>query len=340
VQPVVLHANPVHRFYRGGPAIARFRGIAPQDEYGPEDWVGSATTVFGERELGLSRLPNGSRLADRVAADPEAFLGPEHAAACGADTGLLVKLLDAGERLPVHWHPDRAFARSHLDCPHGKTEAWGIVEAEPGAAVHLGFRRAVDRAAVAEWIETQDAEAMLSALHRVPVVRGDTVLVPAGTPHAIGQGVFLVELQEPTDLSVLMEWKGFAVDGAADGHLGLGFEVELGSLHGGVTTGEDLARLRSRRGAVRTGVEALFPAAADPFFRAESIRPRPSAELPAAFSILVVAEGTGALRTGTGDELPVAKGTTLLIPFAARTCALAGDLWALRCLPPEPDGWR
>ena len=56
-------------------------------------------------------------LKDVIAADPEAFLGPEHVASYGADPALLVKLLDAGERLPVHYHPGRAFAKQHLGPP-------------------------------------------------------------------------------------------------------------------------------------------------------------------------------------------------------------------------------
>ena len=52
-------------------------------------------------------------------------------------------------------------------------------------------------------------------------------VVPASTPHCIDAGVFVVELQEPTDFSVLLEWDGFDVDGPADGHLGLGFDVAL-----------------------------------------------------------------------------------------------------------------
>src|SRR5439155_22539568 len=113
VDPFLLGPNPIHGFYRGGAAIARFRGVPLDDDHAPEDWVGSTTAVFGEDTLGLSVLGDGSLLRDAVAADPEAFLGPEHVARYGADTMLLVKLLDAGERLPVHYHPADAFARSH-----------------------------------------------------------------------------------------------------------------------------------------------------------------------------------------------------------------------------------
>jgi mannose-6-phosphate isomerase len=121
VRPVVLPPNGVPRFYLGGPAIAELRGTEAAGERVPEDWVGSTTTVFGEDELGLSRLPDGRFLRDAVAEDPVAFFGPEHAERRGADPALLVKLLDAGERLPVHVHPDGAFAREALRSPYGKT---------------------------------------------------------------------------------------------------------------------------------------------------------------------------------------------------------------------------
>ena len=103
----------------------------------------------------------------------------------------------------------------------GKTESWIILEAEPDAAVHVGPREPLDAATVRGWVERQDADEMLAALQRVPVAAGDAVLVPAGTLHAIGAGILLLELQEPTDLSVLVEWKPFGVDDGSE-HLELG----------------------------------------------------------------------------------------------------------------------
>src|SRR5262249_13733802 len=154
--------------------------------------------LWNEANAGLTHLEDGRTLRDAVAADPEAWLGPAHAARFGADPALLVKLLDAGERLPVHCHPDRAFSRRHLDCPYGKPEAWVVLEArgdEP--TVRLGFRFDVDAATLAGWVAAQETGTLLAALHAVRVRPGDAVLVPAGLPHAIGEGVFVVELQEP-----------------------------------------------------------------------------------------------------------------------------------------------
>ncbi len=117
--PIRLSANrPAARFYRGGERIALFRG-APRpagreaEEREPEDWIASTTTVAGETRTGLTVLPDGVLLRDAVAADPVRWLGAAHAHRWGSDTRLLVKLLDAGQRLPVHAHPDDAFAWTH-----------------------------------------------------------------------------------------------------------------------------------------------------------------------------------------------------------------------------------
>ena len=339
MKPIRLAANRFPRFYRGGQAIDELRGMAPEaaGAFLPEDWVGSTTTAFGSAGDGLTRLEDGRTLRAAIGEDPEGFLGRRHADAYGADPALLVKLLHAGQRLPVHLHPDRDFARRHLDCPWGKTEAWVVIGADgPEPVVHLGFREPMDPGRLAELVSGQRVDALLASLNAVPVASGDTVLVPAGTPHAIGQGVLLVELQEPTDFSVLLEWDGFAIDGPRQGHLGLGFELALRAVDRSGRAPAELDRLRAGRGPVRPGVERLFPEEADPFFRAERLRPDPAAALEAAFSILVVTDGSGRLETG-GGSLELARGDTALVPFAAGSGEVRGRLEAVRALPPVPE---
>ena len=295
MRPLPLPANQLRRFYRGGSRIAELRGLPDRIDQAPEDWVGSVTTVFGSDRDGLSRLEDGRTLADAIVADPEPFLGPERVAGRSGDPALLVKLLDAGERLPVHFHPDRAFARRHLGSSYGKSEAWVVVVAEGAdAAVFLGLREPVDPETLAGWVDRQDTAALLAALNRIPTKPGDTFFVPAGMLHAIGEGLLIVELQEPSDLSILLEWDGFEIDGRAEGHLGLGFGTALRAAERERLGPDGLSRLRgSRRDDGRPGVERLFPPEADAFFRAERIRPRPSSPLTREFSILVVLEGAG-----------------------------------------------
>ena len=335
MKPLRLPPNQLHRFYRGGARIAELRGMPLEDDQAPEDWVGSVTTTFGSDEEGLSRLEDGRLLAQAIAADPANFLGPAHAESRGADPALLVKLLDAGERLPVHFHPDRAFARERLGSPYGKSEAWIVVAAEGDEpAVHLGLRDPVEADTLAGWVERQDISELLEALHRVPVAVGDTFFVPAGLLHAIGEGLLIVELQEPSDLSVLLEWEGFELDGPAEGHLGLGFDSALSAGGLDALSPERLAVLSGNRHAEGDPVERLFPREADAFFRAQRVRPRPSVKLDAEFSIVVVLEGDGRLSTEAGDTA-LARGDTVLVPWAAGAVSIEGDLEALRCLPPE-----
>jgi mannose-6-phosphate isomerase len=323
-----LPPNPIRRFYRGGPAIAALRGFDPGGERVPEEWVGSATTVFGEAELGLSRLPDGTLLCDAIARDAEAWLGPDHAGRFGADPALLVKLLDAGERLPVHHHPDGPFAREHLGTAFGKTEAWIVIAARPGARVHVGFRQDVSEDALRAWVREQDHEALLGALQPIEVTAGDAIFVPAGVAHAIGEGLLIAELQEPTDLSILLEWEGFGIEDEAEATLGLGWDAALQSVE---RTARDAAALRGQR---RDGAVAeLLPAAAAPFFTAQRIAPDGGiAELPAGFAVVLVLEGAGAIA-----GLDVARGDAILVPHAAGDVTAEGDLVAVACRPPEPS---
>ena len=333
MKPIRLPPNQLHRFYRGGARIAGLRSTSNDDPYAPEEWIASMASPFGEPGAGVSRLADGTSLPDAIAADPEAYLGTDHVERFGPDVAVLIKLLDAGERLPVHFHPDDSFARRHLDSPHGKTEAWIILESSPDAEVHVGFREEVTRDEIAGWVEAQDSETMLAALNRMGVSTGDTIFVPAGTPHAIGDGILLAELQQPTDFSVLMEWEGFALDGPGAGHLGLGFDIALDALDRSPWDGDRLARATSGRGVDgRPGVETLFPPEADPYFRAERIRPAPTTLEPA-FSVLIVTEGTGGLE-GDGWEMRLGRGDATLVPHAAGACELAGPVEILRCMPP------
>jgi mannose-6-phosphate isomerase len=312
MRPYTLPPNILRHFYAGGERIAALRGTEPAD-HTPEEWIGAVNTTF-DGSRGPSRLPDGTLVRDAVAADPEAFLGPAHVARYGADPALLVKLLDAGQRLPVHFHPGREFAARELGLAHGKTEAWLIVEADAGAAVHVGFSREVGLDEVRGWMAAQDSAAMLGAMQELPVAAGDAIFVPAGVPHAIGAGILMVELQEPTDFSILLEHDTFGVTDEAGATLGLGWDKAIQALDRRATDAP----------------ERTLPAAAAAYFRAE--HPQAPATLDQGFSILVVTGGSG--QVGGMD---VARGDTVLVPHAAGDVELSGDVTAIRCRPPAPD---
>jgi mannose-6-phosphate isomerase len=315
-----LGPNQIPRFYRGGSRIAAFRGLPPASDDAPEDWVASTTTVYGQDELGLTRLADGVRLADALAADP-AFFEPTHLAAYGPDPALLVKLLDAGERLPLHFHPDDSFAAARLGARRGKTEAWFIVDADPGASVHVGFSRDIAEEELAELVDAQDPPLVLDTMHRLPVEAGDAIYVPAGLPHVIGEGILLLELQQPSDLSLLLEWKGVMTEREA--FLGLSRELVLGAVERAAANPQ---RLTSRRDA------HLFPSEADGFLRAQVVTG--GDRLEPAFSVVVVVEGEGELQPATAEPVRVHRGSVVLVPFAAGSVDVIGGCRAVRCRPP------
>lgn len=331
MQVLKLSSNqPADRFYRGGGRIAEFRGQPPGSGRTPEDWLASTTPLFGETELGLTRLPDGKLLRTHVEEDPYGWLGSDHVRWKGADTSLLVKLLDAGERLPVHLHPDRDFGAKHLNSCYGKTEAW--IAMSP-CEVHLGFVEEILAEDLARWVAAQDVESMLAAMNTLSLAAGDAVLVPAGLPHAIGAGAFIVELQEPTDLSVLLEWRGFAIDGDRDGRIGLDWPTALSATD---RTAWNAGGLSSLRIADAGTTGSLLPPGSEEFFVAERHRISDTANLDAGYSVIVVTSGSGTLIDQGGATLPIERGDTLLSPHAAGVLEVTGRLELIRCRPPRP----
>jgi mannose-6-phosphate isomerase len=325
--PQLLPLNQVDHFYLGGQRISDLRGTGGTSaKRRPEEWI---TAMASAPENGRSRLADGTLLYDAVTDDPESWLGAQHVKAYGPSTELLVKLLDAGQRLPVHLHPDRAFARRHLGLPHGKTEAWIVLEADAGAGVRLGFADTIRPADIAALVDKQDTAALVESLRPLPVRPGDGVLVPAGVPHSIDAGVFVLELQEPTDLSILLEWTGFAIDGREYGHLGLGFDVALQALRLDPLDEDELDNLVLHGERVN-----LLPAAADPYFRADRVRA--GDRMPPGFAVARATGGAGELRTGSGDRLDLKRGDAAVIPYFAGGWQLDGTVDVIACRPPRP----
>lgn len=150
--------------------------------------IGESWELSGGPEL-PSRAESGEPLSELIAADPRGWLGRE---ARRGGTALLVKLLDAAEPLSVQIHPsDRSPGLAPDES--GKPESWYVVEADPGAGIFLGLAPAATPASVRRAIE--DGADLSRYLSFVPARVGDFFVVEAGTPHAIGAGVTLVEPQ-------------------------------------------------------------------------------------------------------------------------------------------------
>ena len=115
----------------------------------------------------------------------------------GGEFPLLVKILFPADKLSVQVHPDDAQAKA-MGETRGKTECWYVLEAESGATVALGLKPGVGAKEVAASVESRTMETLLE---HVPVSVGDMLFVDAGTVHAIGPGVVLLETQQTSDVT-------------------------------------------------------------------------------------------------------------------------------------------
>lgn len=167
------------------------RALAPYFPDTFRDPIGEAWFTDQENPTSL-----GISLGECIAQAP-GILGtggdPTHPDMCP----LLVKLLFTTERLSVQVHPDDNYAQLHHQSL-GKTEAWYVVEAEPAAAVALGFCKRISAERLLDAVQTGEIEQLLDWRH---VQTGDAIYTPAGTVHAIGAGLTICEIQENSDLT-------------------------------------------------------------------------------------------------------------------------------------------
>lgn len=122
---------------------------------------------------------------------PAEWLGREYRAG-KESTALLVKLIDAADELSVQIHPSDDYAGLHAG-ESGKPESWYVVSCEEGAGIYLGLAEHTSRDAMALALARE--EDVSKHLQFIPVTPGDFFLIEAGTPHAIGRGMVLVEPQ-------------------------------------------------------------------------------------------------------------------------------------------------
>ncbi len=131
------------------------------------------------------------------------------AAACAGRFPLLIKVLDAREKLSLQVHPPARLATRLGGEP--KTEMWYIAQAEPGAELYVGLRRGVTRGG----FETRLKDGTVAdCFHRVPVRAGDAMFLPSGRVHAIGAGLVIFEIQENSDTTYrVFDWNRVGLNG-------------------------------------------------------------------------------------------------------------------------------
>ncbi|MCQ2449184.1 MAG: class I mannose-6-phosphate isomerase [Clostridia bacterium] len=185
--PLLLQA-PVKDYIWGGTRLKEEFGFETDLEKVAEAWVLSC------HKDGASVVRNGDMKDKSLPEVLEAWgndaLGEK--AAAFPYFPLLIKLIDAKDRLSIQVHPDDEYALFN-EGEFGKTEMWYIVDCEPDAQLIYGFKRTIDR----EEFERRIANNTLTDVcNFVPVKKGDVFFIPSGTLHAIGKGILIAEIQQ------------------------------------------------------------------------------------------------------------------------------------------------
>jgi len=151
----------------------------------------------------------GSSLHELWANRREEIFGARHAANPSPRFPLLVKLLDARDRLSVQVHPPAHRAEELEGEP--KTECWYFLDADPDAFIYAGLKKGVTRAGFEEALAGGTVE---EKLHRAPVLAGESIFIPSGRLHAIGAGLVIVEIQQNSDTTYrVFDWNRTGLDG-------------------------------------------------------------------------------------------------------------------------------
>jgi mannose-6-phosphate isomerase len=201
--PLIL--NPAYKDYIwGGSRIpSLFQRDAPPGACA-ESWE------ISDRPEGMSVVANGplqgATLQQLVATYGHEITG---FACCTPGFPLLVKLIDARDRLSIQVHPDDEAAARGIG--EAKTEAWHILEAPPGAQVFAGLKAGVSESAFMAHLRANTLESCLQA---IPVQAGDTIFIPGGRVHAICEGLLILEVQQNSDTTYrVYDWGRVGKDG-------------------------------------------------------------------------------------------------------------------------------
>ena len=347
-----LAPNRVWRTYLGGRTLDEIAKVRePTDSRFPEDWLLSTTAAHnvGRENLpdeGISRVVTSAgevKLTELVERFPDELFGEAHRERFGNSAGFLLKYLDSSIRLHMQCHPSISFAQRFLHSPFGKTEGYCILGVRPECEgyIYLGFQRSPEYGAFRRAVETQDSEAILAGFDRIPVKPGDCFFVPGGIPHAIGEGIFMVEMMEPTDFAVRIEFErgGYLLPESAR-FMGRDIDFALSMFD---FRARDILQTRKEFFVEPSGLPiageaerfSLFDCRKTNCFRLERIVVTGNAAVVHnSFRVLIVTRGSGTLFCG-GKTLTLQQYDRILVPYHESEIRFSGRMEVLVAMPPE-----
>ncbi len=186
----------------GGNALKeRFRKKAAAGALIGESW--EITGMTDDSSMVANGYLKGNTLEEIAEVYMDELLGESVYDRYGTEFPLLIKIIDANDRLSIQVHPDDRLAEERHHA-WGKTEMWYVIDAKPGAVIYTGFRKKITRE---EYLERLAAKTLEETINVTPVRAGDAFFIPAGMVHAIGAGVLLAEIQQTSDVTYrIYDW--------------------------------------------------------------------------------------------------------------------------------------
>ena len=272
----------------------------------------------------------GSTLAEKIADHKHQIMGAGKLSADGRFP-LLIKFLDAKENLSVQVHPSEDYASRHPEA-HLKSEAWIVLEAEPGSVIYKGIKPNITKEQFAQHI--QDGS-VVDDLIAIPVKAGDCHYLPTGTCHALGGGVLVAEIQTVSDTTFrIYDWQ------RTDRELHIDQALEC------IAFGEPLDDPESPVVTMEAAGMRTTDLVKTPFFKVERIEALTDAMLPVITSGLPVVwmmlSGGGRIAPSHASsdsyEVQMPIGTTALMPaeLAEAVARLEVGTTLLRVTLPSP----
>jgi len=293
----------------GGKEIGNLKSIRLNGKTG-ESWECSGypgkTSVIkmGAEEIPLTHLLNYA---------PEEILG-KNFAEYGGKMPVLVKFIDSQKDLSVQVHPDDTTAKKLGETEPGKNEAWLILKAEPRSVLYLGFRKKFGNAK------------LITAEHlsKIEAAPGDVFNIPAGTVHAIGKGILLLEIEQTSDLTYrIWDWN----------------RIPARPLHlkkAQATIAKKLSRAETFKARPLKISSYETKLISTPFFRLNRLTLNNPKKIPTDgnFQILVCLKGRAEIHSGRKKEL-LKQGESILVPASIHSYEIkpAGSAEILKAQP-------
>lgn len=224
---------------------------------------------------------------------------------------LLIKFIDAADKLSVQVHPDDALAA--LDGDQGKTEMWYIMEAEEGAELIYGLKPGKTAADFKAAVEAGNVDAVL---HHQPVKAGETYFIPAGMIHGIGAGILVAEIQQNSDLTYrVYDYDRVGADG----------KKRPLHIEKSIEAAKEFTPAQVEALQFEAGKEGIVNCC---YFKVEEKAGGFSGNATD-FEVLMVTEGSGTVAAG-GEEVPLKAGECCYLPAGMGAYTVAGELKTLR----------